>query len=147
VEIGLGFYYLALIHIIGHASLRTMQLLRAPTLMTDYHAIENAIGSRVDLGSKFPARVLPESLHRWIYLFGFERGFMDSALDRFIIHPFLVAFQWADRQERRWTDWLSREGSRESDHTALHPEHIDAPKLGSPSYPSDSNCSEQRGIA
>jgi hypothetical protein len=72
---------------------------------------------------------------------------MDSALDRFIIHPFLVAFQWADRQERRWTDWLSREGSRESDHTALHPEHIDAPKLGSPSYPSDSNCSEQRGIA
>ncbi|MFN9851950.1 MAG: proton-conducting transporter membrane subunit, partial [Planctomycetota bacterium] len=54
VEIGFGFYYLALIHIIGHACLRTMQLLRAPTLMTDFHAIENAIGTRVDLGCRNP---------------------------------------------------------------------------------------------
>ena len=46
VEIGLGFYYLALIHIVGHACMRTLQLLRAPTLLTDYHAMENAIGGR-----------------------------------------------------------------------------------------------------
>jgi NADH:ubiquinone oxidoreductase subunit 5 (subunit L)/multisubunit Na+/H+ antiporter MnhA subunit len=147
VEIGLGFYYLALIHIIGHACLRTMQLLRAPTLMSDYHAIENAIGSRVVLGTKPPGRILPESVKRWIYRFGFERGFMDAALDRFIIHPFLVAFEWADLQERRWTDWLSRAASRESDRTDLHPEQVDAPKLGSAPYPIASQDSEQRGIA
>ncbi len=147
VEIGLGFYYLALIHIIGHASLRTMQLLRAPTLMTDYHAIENAIGTRVDLGSKPSAGILPESVHRWIYRFGFERGFMDSALDRFVILPFRLAFQWADRQERRWTDWLSREGSRESDHTELHPEQEAAPKWESAAIPILSHNSEQKGIA
>mgnify|MGYP003653159323 CR=1 FL=1 len=47
MEIGLGFRYLALIHIIGHASLRTMQLLRAPSLLRDYNELENAMGARI----------------------------------------------------------------------------------------------------
>ena len=44
-EIGCGLRYIALIHIIGHACLRTLQLLRAPTLLHDYHPLENAIGA------------------------------------------------------------------------------------------------------
>ncbi len=32
-EIGLGLHYLALIHIIGHACMRSLQLLRAPTFV------------------------------------------------------------------------------------------------------------------
>ena len=36
-EIGIGLPYVALIHIIGHACLRTLQLVRAPTLLHDYH--------------------------------------------------------------------------------------------------------------
>jgi NAD(P)H-quinone oxidoreductase subunit 5 len=146
VEIGLGFYYLALIHIIGHACLRTMQLLRAPTLMTDYQGIENAIGARVDLGSKPSGTGLPKSMQQWIYRFGFERGFMDSVLDRYLIKPFVVAFQWADRQERRWTDWLSREQSRESDHTELHPEQVDAPKLSRKFLSQRTDDSDPRGV-
>ena len=46
IEIGCGLRYIALLHIIGHACLRTLQLLRAPTLLHDYHTIENAIGKR-----------------------------------------------------------------------------------------------------
>ena len=46
-EIGLGLRYIPLIHIIGHACLRTLQLLRAPTLLHDYHTLENAIGSHL----------------------------------------------------------------------------------------------------
>ena len=45
-EIGLGLRYIALVHIIGHACLRTLQLLRAPTLLQDYHLLENAISPR-----------------------------------------------------------------------------------------------------
>ena len=33
-EIGLGLRYLALVHILGHGCLRTLQFLRAPTLLT-----------------------------------------------------------------------------------------------------------------
>jgi NAD(P)H-quinone oxidoreductase subunit 5 len=122
VEIGLGFYYLALIHIVGHACMRTLQLLRAPTLLSDYHAMENAIGGRWSRQPSRFANWLPKSLQLWIYRFGFERGYMDAILDNWIVGPFVAAFRWADRQERRWTDWLSAEPSRESDKTELHPE-------------------------
>ncbi len=47
VEIGLGFRYVALIHLLGHACLRTLQFLRAPTLLHDYHTLENAIGDHL----------------------------------------------------------------------------------------------------
>ncbi len=60
VEIGLGLNYIALIHMIGHACLRTLQLLRAPTLLRDYHMLENAIGAHLTHGPTFWERVLPE---------------------------------------------------------------------------------------
>jgi len=37
VEIGLGLRYIALIHILGHAALRTLQMLRATTWLHDLH--------------------------------------------------------------------------------------------------------------
>ncbi len=52
VEIGVRLLLSALIHIIGHACLRTLQLLRAPTLLTDYHAMENALGERLPRQSR-----------------------------------------------------------------------------------------------
>ncbi len=61
-EIGFGFYYLALIHIIGHACLRTLQLLRAPTLLTDYAAVENAMGASIVSTSPTWYSGLPKSL-------------------------------------------------------------------------------------
>jgi NAD(P)H-quinone oxidoreductase subunit 5 len=125
VEIGLGFYYLALVHILGHACLRTLQLLRAPTLLTDYHAIENALGSRLPESQDPIAKLLPASWKRWWFRFGYERGYMDVVLDTWLVRPFLAAFRWADRQERRWTDWLSHEPSRESDHVESHPESLE----------------------
>lgn len=122
VEIGLGLRYLALIHIVGHACLRTLQLLRAPTLLHDYHTLENAVGSHLKHDRSCLSRVLPAGFRRWWYRFGFDRGFMDTLLDRWIVEPFLRFFRSADSWERRWTDWLSREPSRESDQTELHPE-------------------------
>lgn len=122
VEIGLGLRYLALVHIIGHACLRTLQLLRAPSLLRDYHAMENAIGSRLPRRKPRWINAVPPGLRLWGYRFGLERGFMDVLLDNWIVAPFLAFFQWADRLESRWTDWLSKEPSRESDSVALHPE-------------------------
>ena len=122
VEIGCGLRYLALIHIIGHASLRTMQLLRAPTLLKDYHNLENAIGTRLSHSHLPLANLVPDSLHQWCYRFGYERGFLDTMLDNWVVSPFLKIFQWSDQMERGWTDWISRQPSRESDEVKLHPE-------------------------
>src|SRR5262249_10947520 len=43
-ETGLGFRYVALVHLLGNACLRTLQFIRAPTLLHDYHLLENALG-------------------------------------------------------------------------------------------------------
>ncbi|PAY21433.1 oxidoreductase [Rhodopirellula sp. SM50] len=124
VEIGLGLKYLALIHIIGHASLRTMQLLRAPTLLRDYSDLENKMGMRLPRDAWVGAGFLPPRMQRWCYRFGFERGFMDIALDKWIVQPFVRVFRWCDSVERQVTDALSNEASRESDQAELHPEDL-----------------------
>src|SRR5208282_2681993 len=75
-EIGLGFRYVALIHMLGHACLRALQFVRAPTLLHDY-----------------------------------------------VAGPIVQLFRWFDGIERRWTDFLAGESSRES---AEHKPHFGA---------------------
>ncbi|MCA9138304.1 MAG: oxidoreductase [Planctomycetales bacterium] len=124
VEIGFGLEYLALIHIMGHASLRTMQLLRAPTLLRDYNELENKLGSRLPHDALLGSRWVPLWVQRWGYRFGFDRGFMDVVLDKWIVGPFVRLFRFFDSLERRTTDLLSTEASRESDDAMLHPEDM-----------------------
>jgi len=124
-EIGLGLRYIALIHIIGHACLRTLQLLRAPTLLHDYHTIENAIGGRPSSESGGPERFLPTALRSRLYRFALERGFLDNLIDLYLVTPFKRIFQWCDNSERRWTDWLSGGRSRVSDEVEAHSEIVE----------------------
>ncbi len=122
VEIGLGLRYLALVHIMGHACLRTMQLLRAPTLLRDYNELENQMGARLPADSQNHLASLPPSVQGWLYRFGFDRGFMDVALDEWIVRPFGDLFRLFDSLERRTSSLMSSETSRESDHVEMHPE-------------------------
>jgi NADH:ubiquinone oxidoreductase subunit 5 (subunit L)/multisubunit Na+/H+ antiporter MnhA subunit len=107
VEIGLGLRYLALIHIIGHASLRTLQLLRAPTLLRDYQAFENAIGGRVLPEGGWWNRLLPRAFQIWLYRFAMERGYFDTLLDTYVVAPFRGVLRGLERVERRWTSFLA----------------------------------------
>ncbi|MCA9071821.1 MAG: oxidoreductase, partial [Planctomycetaceae bacterium] len=104
----------------GHACLRTLQLLRAPSLLHDYHSLENAIGSHLEHAPSLWSRLLPDNARLWLYRFSVERGFLDIILDEYIVRPFVAVFRWSDRMERRWTDYLSGGESRESDHIKLH---------------------------
>ncbi len=128
-EIGLGFRYIALIHMVGHACLRTLQLLRAPTLLHDYHTIENAIGGRSAEEKGVWGRMLPLNLQNWGYRFASERGYLDGMLDEFIVHPFRRVFQWCDAAERWWTDFLAGGHSRESDEVRIHSEIVEELRL------------------
>jgi NAD(P)H-quinone oxidoreductase subunit 5 len=114
-EIGLGLCYIPLIHIIGHACLRTLQLVRAPTLLHDYHLLENAIGDHLHAEPSAWERLIPERFRVALYRLSLERGFLDAILDEFITRPFIRLFRWCDAMERRWTDFLSGTQSRESD--------------------------------
>jgi NAD(P)H-quinone oxidoreductase subunit 5 len=106
-EIGVGLRYVALIHIIGHACLRTLQLLRAPTLLHDYHHLENAIGGHLPARAGHWERVIPVRLGDWIYRFAVERGYLDALLVDRLAHYFVRLFQQCDALERRWIGFLS----------------------------------------
>ena len=95
-EIGFGFRYLALIHLMGHACLRTLQFLRAPSLLHDHHQLENAIGSRPRAEGVMWEQRLPSGLQRWLFRFSLERGFLDAMLDRFVARPFVAFFRKLD---------------------------------------------------
>jgi NADH-quinone oxidoreductase subunit L len=99
--------YIALVHILGHGCLRTLQFLRAPSLLHDYRILENAIGDRLSASPANTALTYSDRLRWRLYRFASERGFLDAVLTDFIITPFLTFFRWCDRNERRWTQFLA----------------------------------------
>ena len=124
VEIGLGLRYVALIHMMGHACLRTLQLLRAPSVLKDYRMLENAVGSPLG-GNTSDGSPAVSSRQIWLYRFALERGYLDAFLNRWIVDPFMTAFRRFDMLERRWTSFLSRGESRESDRLAPYGDSLE----------------------
>jgi NADH-quinone oxidoreductase subunit L len=114
-EIGLGFRYVALVHLLGHASLRTLQFVRAPSLLQDYRTIEDAIGEHLPRANTVWYRIATRHDLGWLYKVALERGYLDRALLQYVVAPFVRTFRWCDALERRWTDFLAGEASRESD--------------------------------
>ena len=114
-EIGLGFRYVALVHLLGHASLRTLQFVRAPSLLQDYRTIEDAIGTHLPRAHTVWYGLAPRDDLGWLYKVALERGYLDRALLLYVVAPFVRTFRWCDGLERRWTDFLAAEASRESD--------------------------------
>lgn len=116
-EIGLGLRYLALIHIIGHAVLRTLQLLRAPSLLHDYHQMENAIGSHLP-AAQSPGR--PGALTALLYRLGYERSLFDIYLGRLLVMPLQKLLKTCESLERRWLHWLAGPKSQQSPKGRVH---------------------------
>ena len=87
VEIAVGWYLVAFVHLAGHACFRLLQFLSAPNVLHDLHGIENALGERPaahqgrDAGRTGPVRTR-------LFLIALERGFLDGILDRVVVDPF-----------------------------------------------------------
>src|SRR4029077_16712956 len=80
-EIGLGFRYVALVHMLGHACLRTLQFVRAPTLLHDSRTLETAIGNRLPRLPGPWESYLPLGTRVWLYRLALERGYWDTLLN------------------------------------------------------------------
>lgn len=117
VEIGLGLPYLALIHMIGHACLRTLQLLRSPSVLKDHQMLENAVGRHLTGDEVNPAQPTTE-FQLWLYRFALERGHLDSMLNDYVARPFISMFQRFNGWEKRWTQFLSGDSATDNALTA-----------------------------
>lgn len=112
VEIGCGLRYLALVHIIGHACMRTLQLLRAPSLLRDYRELENAVGVHLTDHVRHQPFARYPRLSQVVYRFAYRRGWLDAVIDRWVVNPFLSVFRWCSSLEQRWIRLLDREEPR-----------------------------------
>lgn len=106
-EIGLGLRYVALVHLLGHACLRTLQFIRAPSLLHDYHTLENALGAHLPRAGRPLDRFVGPAARRWLYRLALERGYFDACLVAYVVNPFSAFFRRCEWLERRWTALLS----------------------------------------
>ena len=124
-EIGLGLRYVALVHILGHACLRTLQFLRAPNFLLDYRKMENAIGTSLPRLSGPWGRLMPEKSRTWFYRFALERGYLDAWLTDVLVAPVIGAFRLFGTLERRWVDLLYGGQSNKAESAETTPRSLD----------------------
>lgn len=87
VEIGLGWKWIAVAHILGHAAVRTLQFLRAPSMLHDYHKMHSAVGGELSPTGQHLETLFPERVQLWLYRWSLDRGHLDTILDRCAIEP------------------------------------------------------------
>ena len=107
VEIGLGLEYLALIHIVGHATIRTLELLKSPSLLHEHHHLEQAMGRQLPRTSGHLERLVPGELQPRLYRLALERGGFDAFLAG-VIRTVLKPLRALDRLDQAWFERLAR---------------------------------------
>ena len=105
IEIGFGWKWIAVAHILGNATVRTMQFLRAPSMLHDYHQMHSAIGGDVSPAGRQIEELLPERVQLWLYRWAFDRGHLDTILDRWVIDPLLQVSVYLGKMDRIGTPW------------------------------------------
>jgi NADH-quinone oxidoreductase subunit L len=102
VEIAIGWYTVAFVHLAGHACFRLLQFLSAPNVLHNLHGMEDAMGERPPPVSGYVEGLTSDRMRRGLFLVALERGFLDSILDRTAIEPFTRLA----RQLTRLDQWL-----------------------------------------
>jgi NAD(P)H-quinone oxidoreductase subunit 5 len=103
IEIGLGWRWLAVAHILGNATVRTMQYLRAPSMLHDYHQMHSAVGGQLSATGPQIEEMLPERVQLWLYRWALDRGHLDTILERWVIAPLLQVSAYLSRRDRTRT--------------------------------------------
>lgn len=93
-EIGLGFRLLPIVHAVGHALLRSIQFLRAPSLLHELHQLHRAIGIRPN----------PPVMAPGFYRAPLELFYLEAWLERAVVAPFLSLCRALRRTDQKILD-------------------------------------------
>jgi NAD(P)H-quinone oxidoreductase subunit 5 len=103
-EIGFGLNEIALIHMIGHGSFRTLQILRAPNLLHDRKNLAEMLGHHAVTAQDREGSIYLNRDYKYYY-FVLEKGFLDNLLKKYL-RKFLSVFLYIDEIERRWSSFI-----------------------------------------
>ena len=101
-EIGCGWRVIPLVHVVSHAILRSLQILRSPSALHDRHELEASLGGHPGGDRWALGQLLPEHLQVRLYRIALDRGFEQMAVGRLCVTPFLWLVEAAAGLERRW---------------------------------------------
>lgn len=124
VWIALDLRWLAILHLFGHISLRTFQLLRAPTLLHDRHRLHGALGGEHLSTGRHLERLLPARLRKRLYTLALARFGVDQTIDAVVVRPLLALARWLERREQGFGDRLVRPRSHRASQPELHDEDL-----------------------
>ena len=105
VEVGLGFHRVALVHMVAHASLRTWQMLRAPSALEDADVVRAVHQGRMPVAAGFVAGLAPLRLRSFVYRLALDR-FQLEAFENAIVAPVTRIAMVLSLHERRFTQLL-----------------------------------------
>jgi NAD(P)H-quinone oxidoreductase subunit 5 len=111
VEIGFGWRVIPLVHVVGHAVVRSLQILRSPSALHDRHELEAALGGHPGPGGQWPISVLPRSWQNALYRVALDRGYEEAFVARFVVGPVTRLLGFVAATERRWIAWLGGESA------------------------------------
>lgn len=100
IEIGLGWTWVPIMHIMGHAMVRTLQFLRAPSMLHDYHQVHAAAGGQIEKTGRHLESMFPMSVQLWLYRLAMDRGHLDTILERAFVQPLLTLSRFLARLDR-----------------------------------------------
>jgi NADH-quinone oxidoreductase subunit L len=104
IELGLGFPRLSLLHLTGHAFVRTLQLLRAPNAIQEALLLRaDAQRAGVSLNNARPGWVSP-----FIYQLALERFYLDTIWERSVARPLLLLGRTLETLEQKWLHILTQ---------------------------------------
>jgi NADH:ubiquinone oxidoreductase subunit 5 (subunit L)/multisubunit Na+/H+ antiporter MnhA subunit len=107
-EIGLGLRVVALVHIVSHAILRSLQILRSPSALHDRHALEAALGGPPGAARWRLERLLPDGARRAVYRIALDRGFEEMVVTRGVVGPVVRLLERLAEAERSFAAWLGQ---------------------------------------
>jgi len=111
VEIGLGWRIIPLVHVVGHAVLRSLQILRSPSALHDRHELEAALGGHVGADRQWVVGRLPRSWQQLAYRVALDRGYEEMVVVTAVAGPILRLLGRLAALESRWIAWLAGESS------------------------------------
>ena len=74
--------------------LRTLQFLRTPSMLRDYHRVHAAAGGKLSPTGSHYESLLPSSVQLWLYRLALGRGFYDAIVERWIVAPVQAVARW-----------------------------------------------------
>lgn len=126
IWIGCGLYPIAAVHLVGHAILRTWQLLRAPSLLHERHGLIQALGTDMAETGRPYARLMPAGVRRAAYRLTLERWYLEE-IGAALLTAVGRALQALDGLDRRWAAVFEDDASPTAGALELQVEPVEVP--------------------